>query len=441
MAARLRGERGSALVEAAIVFPCLLLVVLWSIALTDVLVLKLKASEAARFALWETTVWKAPGKIEQEIRERFTDARSPSTIRNTWTGLLAYPRAAGLRWRAAVDTTSDEVGLAGQRIDVKVAPGIIRGFVERASGWIAGAVQAAMQSERFNTHGVATVRVRLEASRAGSKLLGGGDLLGRRGGNDLGAPRALANLVLEAPARSQRPMRLVFDTWKAWPRPPAYELSGGPADPAASPKQSYPEVEKQVAAQLAHVAFFGMKKLPWFGALDSVVARIAGSGIGSALLGGRPPSIFSTERMDSPKRGPITIRPIQPATASFAANVCDTRSGRQQPCTSAGQGVQRVGDVESNTPVALAGLDAYTEDEDATRYTVPYQINSRYWLSPGGTGGGFWSNPGMTLNVAPLPRSIARDNAYAVAWNCRGYFFAGGIGAQRTSQRYRPPCG
>ena len=51
----LSGQSGSALVEAAILFPCLVLILFWSIAFTDVLILKLKASEAARFALWETT--------------------------------------------------------------------------------------------------------------------------------------------------------------------------------------------------------------------------------------------------------------------------------------------------------------------------------------------------------------------------------------------------
>ena len=106
----------------------------------------------------------------------------------------------------------------------------------------------------------------------------------------------------------------------AWPKPAPYQLSGGPTDLNVPPKGTYPEVEKQVAAQVAHIAFFGMKKLPWFAALDSVVGRIAGSGIGTALLGGRPPSIFSTARMDSPERGPITTSPIPlPMTASVAA--------------------------------------------------------------------------------------------------------------------------
>ena len=66
-------QDGSALVEAAILFPCLLLVLFWSMALTEVLVLKLKASEAARFALWETTVWKSPARIQRQVQQRFAD--------------------------------------------------------------------------------------------------------------------------------------------------------------------------------------------------------------------------------------------------------------------------------------------------------------------------------------------------------------------------------
>jgi hypothetical protein len=432
---RLRGERGSALVEAAVVLPCLLLIASWSIALTDVLVLKLKASEAARFALWETTVWKSPARIEREIQERLADARSPASIRQPWTGLLAYPRASALRWHADVDVLTTDVRLAGARIDMAPAGGI-GSFVQQVSGWIAQTVQGAMQAERFNTHGAASVRVRLDASRADSNVLARGDLLGHRGGNDLGAPRSLADLVLLAPARDRRPMRLVFDTWKAWPKPREFQLSGAPADTRVSPRETYPEVEKQVAAQVGQIAFLGMRGLPWFRALDSVVGRILGSGIGSALLGGRPPRIFSTERMDSAERGPITIRPMAPPAAPFVPNECDTRTGRKQPCTSAGQGTQRIGDVESNVPVSLTGLDAYTQGEDVTRHTVPYQINSRYWRSSGGTNGGFGAN------VAPLPRSMARGNAYVAAWACRGYFFTGAIGPQRSvdSRRYWPPC-
>src|SRR5204863_406037 len=67
----LREEEGSALVEAAILIPVLILILYWSSAFTDVLVLKIKASEAARYALFETTVWKRPAQIDQEVRTRF----------------------------------------------------------------------------------------------------------------------------------------------------------------------------------------------------------------------------------------------------------------------------------------------------------------------------------------------------------------------------------
>ena len=76
----LDGQSGSALVEAAILFPVLVLILYWSIALTEVLILKLKASEAARFALWETTVWKSPSQIDREVRQRFADLRSAASI-------------------------------------------------------------------------------------------------------------------------------------------------------------------------------------------------------------------------------------------------------------------------------------------------------------------------------------------------------------------------
>ena len=78
-------ERGSALVEAAILIPVLILIVYWSSAFSDALLLKLKASEAARYALFETTVWKSPSQIDSEVQARFADLRSPASIKNNWT--------------------------------------------------------------------------------------------------------------------------------------------------------------------------------------------------------------------------------------------------------------------------------------------------------------------------------------------------------------------
>jgi len=407
---RLGGQDGSALVEAAILFPCLLLALYWSIALTDVLLLKIKASEAARFALWETTVWKPAPQIAREVQQRFQDLRSPAGIQRASTGLLLYPRSSSLRWSAEVDTAAGEVTLAGSRAPFGRGPGILGSFVATVAGWMAGGVQAAMRHERFNTSGVASARVRLaHAGRDGSKILAGGDLLGRRAGNDLGAPGAIADLTFTSPLRGQNPLQLVFDTWKAWPKPAAFQLARAPTDLAVSPQQSHPEVERQVAAQVGEIAFFSMRQKPWFKALDPVAARIQSSRLTDALVGGRLPRVFSTGRMDSPERGPVTILP---------------------------QGTQRAGDLVAHAAKRLTGLDAFTEGEDVTRNTVPHTINSQYWRSSGGTEGG--SAP----SLSPLPARLATANQYVQSWNCRGHFFAGSTAPQEPDlrRRYRSPC-
>ena len=404
------GQSGSALVEAAILFPVLILILYWSIALTDVLILKLKASEAARFALWETTAWKSPPQIDREVRQRFGDLRSAASIDRAATALLLFPRSSSLRWGAQVDVAAGEVTVAGDRVRFAGGPGILGSFLGIASGWMAGGVQAALREERFNTFGRTSARARLaHTGPAGSMILAGGDLPGRRGGNDLGAPPSIAELSLSSPLPDQRPLQLVFDAWKAWPKPAAFQLTRAPADVATSPLQTYPEVEKQVAAQVDAIAFFGLRRQPWFGALDSVTARVQSGGGARALLGGTLPRIFSTGRMESPERGPITILP---------------------------QGTQRAGEVVSRTTRRLTGLDAYTEGEDVTRYTVPHGINSQYWRASGGTDGG--SIP----SLSPLPARLAAANQYVQAWSCRGSFFAASVVAQESDprRRYRAPC-
>ena len=431
-----REERGSSLVEAAILLPCLVLILLWSIALADVLLLKLKGAEAARFALWETTVWKPREQIDRDLRERFADLRSPAGIHRAMTGLLTFPSAATARWSADVDTRAAEVELAGNRLRFGGGPAVPAAFITTATSWMSHGVQAAMRAQGFNLSGVASARVRLIAGREGSRVLSGGDLLGLRGGRDLGAHGSLANFALTSPLESERPLHLVFDTWKAWPKPAAFRRTRAPTDVGTPPQQTYPAVERQVAAQVDSIAFFGLRQKPWFAALDSVTARIQGSFVAAALVGGRLPRIFSTGRMDSAAGGPVTIRPMAAAQGGFVPDVCDTPAGRQERCTSGRHGAQRVGDVEANDERRLTGLDAFTEGEDVTRSTVPHRIASRYWLASGGAGTGL--RPGL----APMPARLARSNPYVEAWSCRGPFFAGSTRAQEPAmrRRYRAPC-
>ena len=423
-------DRGSALTEAAIVLPCLVLAVCWSAALTDVLILKCKAAEALRYALWESTVFKPPARVDAEVRRRFADLRSPSGVRTPGTGLLLYPFARNLAWRAQVDPTGAEASLGGSsRLENTGAPW--DRFVDTLAGTLSRSVDRATAAMRFNTRGVALARVFLAHARhdAQSTILQGGDLPGLRGGGDLGRGRLLGDLHLQAPLPSQRPMRLVFDTWKAWPKPGEYTLTGAGADVSTSPSRTYPEVEKQVSAQVGRIAFFGLDGIAGFRDLRDFVSRAMRSGVSRTLAGGNLPDIFSTSRMDdiATDRGPITILPPQRATESWVPRDCEI-AGSMVPCPT-----QRAGDVVTadDAPRYLDGERGIGDRVDRTRYTVPYRIQSTYWKRYGGM-----DRELESAELVPVDPRLAADNGYVETYRCRGHFFAGSTRPQ-VAHQYR----
>jgi hypothetical protein len=420
-----REERGSALVEAAIVLPCLVLLVLWSAALADVLILKLKAAEAARYALWESTVFKAPRQIAAEVESRFADLASPDDVRLGHTALLLRPRAGDLRWRAEVDMTSAKVSLGGSS-SLSAGAGPWEGFVAALGGTFPRGVDAALRAMRFNTHGLALARVSLSFGRAGAALLPGGDLPGLPGGDDLGAPRSLRSLALQAPLPAQRPLQLVFDSWKAWPRPPPYGLEGS-SGVATSPARTYPEVEKQVSAQVRRIAFFGVDRIPGFRDLQDFAGRLLRSGVSKAIAGGSLPDLFSTDRMDDmgKSRGPISILPPERAAESWVPHRCEI-AGVDVPCPT-----QRTGDVTSagERPLTLDGDRSLGEGVDRVRFTVPYRIRTTYWRRYGGM-----DRELDAREFDPVQARLAGENAYVKSYRCRGHFFGGSTTPQAANR-------
>jgi len=423
-------DEGSALTEAAIALPCLVLAICWSAALTDVLILKCKAAEALRYALWENTVFKPPARIDAEVRSRFADLRSPGRIRMQNTGLLMYPLARNLAWRAEVDSTTAEVALGGSsRLEKTGAPW--DRFLDAVGGSLSRSVDPATAAMRFNTRGMAVARVVLEHARhdARSPILQGGDLPGLRGGGDLGHGRALGDFHLHAPLPSQRPMQLVFDTWKAWPKPAAYTLTGAGADVSTSPSLTYPEVEKQVSAQVARIAFFGIEGIAGFRDLRDFVGRVMRSGVSRTLAGGTLPDIFSIGRMDdiATNRGPITILPPERASETWVPHECEI-AGALVPCPT-----QRAGDVTTSgaAPRYLDGEHSIGDRVDRTRYTVPYRIQSTYWRRYGGM-----NRELDSAELAPVDPRLASGNGYVKSYRCRGHFFAGSTKAQ-VANSYR----
>lgn len=411
-------EQGSALVEAALVIPVLLLLVCGSVALTDAAALKLKLAEALRYALWESTVFKPEARIEAEVRTRFADLRSPSAVRSQATGLVLYPHARNLSFRATVDTTSAEVALGGSAKFPKRGGPWDR-FVDALGGALDEAVGPATRAMGFNTHGVSVARVALEAHADGHSVIAG-ELWPRSG---------LRRFRLQAPLESQGPMQLVFDTWKAWPKPAAYTPSDAGTDVRVAPARTYPEVEKQVSAQVDRIAFFGVEGIAGFRDLRDFVGRAMRSGVSRTLAGGTLPDIFSIGRMDdlATNRGPITILPPERAVESWVPHECEI-AGALVPCPT-----QRAGDVTTSgyAPRYLDGEHSIGDRVDRTRYTVPYRIQSTYWRRYGGM-----DRELASAELAPVDPRLAAGNGYVKTYRCRGHFFAGSTKAQ-VANSYR----
>jgi hypothetical protein len=244
----------------------------------------------------------------------------------------------------------------------------------------------------------------------------------------------MTNLTFQAPLPSQRPMSLVFDTWKAWPKPAQFTLDGAPTDVTVSPMRTYPVVEDQVSAQVDKIAFFGLNRQPWFNKLRGVgrfVARVMGP-----MAGGDLPDIFSAARMDQRHgdRGPISILPPEQPDVSWAPGQCEY-FGRMQRCPT-----QRLGDLRTTTRAFLGDTETLGKNVDRTRYTLPYRINSQYWSQSGGTNSG--DGTGKQAKLSLPGRNITGNNAYMATFRCRGHYFAGSQRGQEADpgRRYARSC-
>jgi hypothetical protein len=410
---QLSSEEGSALAEAAIVFPILVLILLWATALQDVLILKMKALEAVRFALWESTVLRDGAEIERDVQTRFADLRSPHDLNVGFTGLLLYPHPDDVRWKVSVDTQSAKVSMAGG-VDRPSLPGPFSSAASAVLGALATTVDAELGREGFDPHGKAVATVAVEsAGHAGS--------LGA-----LASAQSLPNLSLAAPEAGQNPMQLVFDTWKAWPKPEGRQ--------SPSPSQTYPVVEAAVSDRLRRVAFLGLSNAPGLSEARGL-AHLVGRPLGT-LAGGTLPDVFSVARMDGPERGPITILPPETPDVSWAPSDCLVQN-RTEKCAS-----HRLGDLRGSgkEPLTLDETAALGPKVDRSRYTLPFRIHTQWWTRSGGTNAG--DGTGQDTNLRAPGRELTDENAYVRTWNCRGHFFSGSQRAQEADpdKRYGAGC-
>jgi hypothetical protein len=382
-----------------------------------------------RYALWETTVFKAPGQIQDEMQRKFADLRSPRDVQAQGSGLLLTPGLLNPGFKVDLDTTK-EVSIGG-KVTQPEQLGFLGTVVDTAFGALAKEVDAEMERERFNVRGKAEARVSLGPGNAGgSPILNGGNVLAA----DFSRPSSLTRMALQAPLPSERPMQLVFDTWKAWPKPAEYTLDGAPTNVGVSPMRTYPVVEEQVSAQVDKIVFFGLNRQPWFETVRSA-GRFMADRLGT-LAGGSFPDVFSAARMDGPERGPITILPPEPADASFVPSECDV-DGRSEACAT-----QRLGDLRTSgtRPGSLNDTDTLGSHVDRTRYTLPFRINTQYWTESGGTNAG--DGTGGDKKLKAPSAALTEDNEFVKTYHCRGHFFAGARHAQESDpdHRYAQEC-
>jgi hypothetical protein len=423
-----RRERGSALTEAAIVIPTLVLLIYWSAAITDVLVLKIKGQEAARFALWETTVFRDPAQINGDVANRFRDLRSPATENRSFTGLMMYPQSSSIQWSAQVDPKAKKVGLGGTIKLPTTNPGVV-GFINRIVNALSRSVDTAVGKQKFNVYGYAEARATLvRASHQGSAILNGGDLVGARGGNDLDHPQNMANFTFQTPLPGEHPLKLVYDSWKAWPKPAAYTSNGAKTNTSVAPSQTYATVEEQVSTQLDNTAFFGVNQNRFFNQIKTGLLKLTSNGFVRGLMGGQLPELFSARRMEDPQfpnAGPLTILPVEVPPETWAPG-----HGLK--------GNQRLGEIK-NSLVSSNGTKELSGGVDRSRYTVPYKINSDYWRDDGGTDA---STSALANNTTQFNRNLKTNNEYVKSFACRGHYFAGATGPQisDSTRRYKATC-
>jgi hypothetical protein len=416
------------MVEMAIMAPVLVVLLYWAIAMTDIMVLRVKTAEAARFALWETTVFRTQNEIDGDVSGRFRDLRSPASINQAWTGLLLYPRAQDIVLRTRVRTNSP-VSIGG-KVTIKGDTGPIDWVLNKLLGLVTGTVDGATRFFKFNTNGIADVRVTLvRASHMGSWIMEDGEVL--KGLSFDHSPQ-MTNLTFTAPAAGHNEMHLVFDTWKAWPKPAAFQpIASAPKNVNGSPMQTYQTVEEQVSAQVSQVAFYGLKQVGVITKITDWLQKVATSGVGTTLFGGKIPNILATSRMDSSTSGPITIRPVDQPDVNWTPRYLGS-NGQQE-------GSHRLGELASYGAAVYAPYPktAMLDKEDPSRWTVPYKINSTYFTDDGGND----KNIGK-VKRKPVKPNITTNNEYVKTYRCRGHYFAGGVNAQETDfkKRYRPNC-
>jgi hypothetical protein len=219
-----RWRRGSSTVEFAIMAPLLVAIVLWSTYFWEVLRVRIKAAEAARFAAFERTVRKDASQIALEAQERYKDldgVKTGGTLGPAFRNKLTLTVSAS----DAPAPLTGSLSEAGSR-------GGVSGILGTAISLVGGTVESVIGLLGFDTSKGAVrtqVQVKLEnhiiPERIGQFVTGFSD-------------KKLDLAFNES-------FYLYHDTWRAW-------------QPGDNPKASLATVENRVRERVRKVAYVGL---------------------------------------------------------------------------------------------------------------------------------------------------------------------------------------
>ncbi|HZI04026.1 MAG TPA: TadE family protein [Archangium sp.] len=219
-----RWRRGSSTVEFAIMAPVLVALVLWSNYFWEVLRVRIKAAEAARFVAFERTVRKDVAQIAVEAQERYKDldgVKTGGTLGTAFRNKLTLSVSASDVPAPLTGSLSD----AGSR-------GGVSGLIGTALSLVGNSVETIIGKLGFDTSKGAVktqVQVKLEnqiiPERIGQFVTGFSDT-------------KLDLTFTES-------FFMYHDTWRAW-------------QPGDNPKASQAIVENRVRERVREVAYMGL---------------------------------------------------------------------------------------------------------------------------------------------------------------------------------------
>lgn len=394
-----RRERGTALTELAILVPLFVIIFMWAQFFTDLGLVKLKAEEAARYALWEMAVQQPVGGAAASVQDRFKDLASP----NVPEFQLARPMGTQ-SFTAPVTVTVAIADQLGEPFGGSIPqPNNGGGFWGQIASWLArftGRVVDTML-RRFGLETTSSAQVTDVSMTVQDRAFPGFrflPLLVR----DPGPPRTVT-------VHASSP-RMLVDSWKAWAskyNPSRGDIRNIETSPYESYGSNFPGddglPERVVSAWVANAAFFGLGNQ-----LSSATRAFTYIGLRNPLS--TDTHAGSTNSRDA--SGPITMLPGRTDSRGWTV--------------SSGRPIKRYGGDFSSNYNSKETRSVGLSGEDHPRFTVPGRIYSTEWTGSGGT-------------MTPVQSWHSR-NPYTMMFDCRDVFYmgsvrGGGLGANTSRHK------